>query len=206
MAEPNHFEKVVKMNSFSPGSTELFPPVKFKHILKSSEMLAEEAAEFEDELLQSDLDFTKSSEPIFFKNPLHLQLDHMEAKNVEPPQSPAKPGRNMRAYEGSKKLDHSEVDKNKQKLLEDIKKQQQKQDLKVNTMQAATALVNDMLLNGFHITPPDETPRLTLDKASQRAISEDHLLGPIEEKKLVVAMYHELKRIQKTHTEIANTP
>lgn len=100
----------------------------------------------------------------------------------------------------------SEVDKSKQKLLEDIKKQQQKQDLKVNTMQAATALVNDMLLNGFHITPPDETPRLSLEKTSQHSISEDHLLGPIEEKKLVVAMYYELKRIQKTHTEIANSP
>lgn len=62
------------MNSFSPGSTELFP-VKFKHILKNSEMLAEEAAEFEDELLHSDFDLTKSSEPIFFKVDLNTLVN-----------------------------------------------------------------------------------------------------------------------------------
>ncbi|CAL1547100.1 unnamed protein product [Lymnaea stagnalis] len=202
MAEPDQFEMVLKMNRWAPdGSNNNSNPVKFRQI--GHKTSHQEGVIPKIETDYKDHNFTmnhtaqgESAKHIFFKDPMLPQDEQiLMSQNSDLDQVPFKLGRNMRACKDvtHQSLDVHKVISKRKQLLEQQKEQKVIHEKEERTLHAATTLVNDLLQNGFHITPPDKTPRLDQSVSPDR---EDTFLPHVDDRKLIVAIHRELKRVQ----------
>lgn len=95
------------------------------------------------------------------------------------------------------------------RLLSQLKDQQILCQKQVESEQAAAVLVSDLIRNGFHITPPDSTPRPQNVSHTSPEITklvdrdEDSCKNITGRGQLLVAIHRELKKLQKNSTEIS---
>lgn len=85
-----------------------------------------------------------------------------------------------------------------QRLLNLLSEQQTQQSKKAASEQMAGVLVNNLLMNGFHIIPPESTPR-PVDDSWTLPVSEDDkesVDNVVMGNQIIVDMHRELKRLQ----------
>ncbi|GFR83875.1 hypothetical protein ElyMa_002403800 [Elysia marginata] len=165
------------------------------------------------------------TEHVFFKDP--LCPPDVAAYDREDSESdlltPMKLGRNMRASHAQlgtrRKKGVSDLMNEKKRLLHQQKQQQAEVSREADSEQLAAVLVNDMMQHGFHITPPEHTPRgdcptssnlpshappSSSETENKDGESRQRVLPDVEEKRLVLAIHREVKRV--TGTEVMDIP
>uniref|UniRef100_A0A0B7BNP9 Uncharacterized protein n=1 Tax=Arion vulgaris TaxID=1028688 RepID=A0A0B7BNP9_9EUPU len=218
-----HFEPIYKMNRLGPVSTStLPPPVKFRTVLYDPKYMEHETTnsdqDSDDDSNLFDTDSALPTDPngqFFFKDPLqfpdHLPAEKYIRESENKTLSAAKLGKNMRSSDGPvKNGGHTKIFKLMEegnRLLDLQKEQHILYRKQAASEQMAAVLVNDLLKNGFNITPPDSTPRFVDDAWTSStsnklpSVYEDGLKN-VEASQLVVAMHKELKRLQTNDADI----
>lgn len=221
MAKPDDFELLIKMNRLPPPPVQTSPmPVKFKEVHYDPHFDADKKRED----LRRGLEVSKSEsnvQPltghIFFKDPLcPPELAVLDEENCESDHlAPIKLGRNMRASHGQigtrRRKGVCDLMNERKKLLHQQKEQHDEITREADSEQLAAALVNDMMQQGFHITPPEMTPRgpfaasthpsppLEPSSSSEMENKDGEnrrkILPEEEEKRLVLAIHREVKRV-----------
>ncbi|GFN96239.1 hypothetical protein PoB_002274500 [Plakobranchus ocellatus] len=228
MAQPDAFELLIKMNRLPPPSLLTSPlPVKFKEVRydpRHNEDLSTKDVNSAD--LQANVESSHQlfTGHIFFKDPL-CPPDLAESDQDEGETGaffvPVKLGRNMRASQfGSKRRKgvHDLMNERK-KLLNQQKEQKVEISKEADSEQLAAALVNDLMQQGFHITPPDHSPRgsfmtapvppkhlqQTEAEAEDKQKADRRKIAPEEEEsRLVLAIHREVKRV--TSSDVIDDP
>ncbi|BFZ05047.1 hypothetical protein BsWGS_08086 [Bradybaena similaris] len=207
-----NFEPVFKMSRLGLGNSVTLPhPVKFRQVVYDPKLVEKELAradtesDHDSDISEAESDtLTEPSGQFFFKDPLQYPgyFQAEEGPTEQEAASAIKLGRNMRAggsivKKGGQK-DIFKLMEEGQRLLDLLREQQTQQSKKAASEQMAGVLVNNLLINGFHIIPPESTPR-PVDDSWTLPVSEDdkeRVDNVVMGNQLIVDMHRELKRLQ----------
>ncbi|XP_005112383.1 uncharacterized protein LOC101847238 [Aplysia californica] len=206
-------EFFVKMNRLIlPELESQSAPVRFRPVFYDPHLVEERQLDVEDESDQSDVETEqgkgKHPLPHFFKDPLagpSADLTKEDTKQDETDTN-LKLGRNMRASSGligaTRQKDIHELMNTRRQLLQQQKEQIELVSEEENSEQAASILVNNLLLKGFHISAPSDSSLPSPFRLPQKneVSSEEELQASAERQKLIGAFHRELVRVHAKDT------
>ncbi|CAG5133328.1 unnamed protein product [Candidula unifasciata] len=180
------FEPVFKMNRL--GNSSALPlPVKFRQVLYDPKLVEKElmggdpVSDQDSELSEAEsMLLADSGGKLFFKDPLQY------------------PEYIQQEEEQSEQEDIFKLMEEGHRLMNLLKEQQIQQGKKAASEQMAGLLVNNLLINGFHIVPPESTPRPVDDSWTlpDSEADQENVVNVFMGDQLIVDMHRELKRLQ----------